>query len=76
MSNHYTYIAVTVAEAGKYYSYVVKVALCDNLVCKLRIKDIVSANICSSKKQASELVERWNDSYKANGKYMFQEPDF
>lgn len=69
----YFYIAVQVEEGGKYYAYVVKVSESDNLLSKLKIKNIVTANICPTKKQAAALVEHWNNAYKANNKYMFDE---
>ena len=74
--NKYYYIAVTVSESGKFYSYVVKVSQSDKLVSKLCIKNLVSANISPTKKHAEELVTRWNNSYKLNGQYMFDEPIF
>lgn len=70
------YIAVTVCEDEKYYSHIVKVAKSDNLLSKLTIKNIVSANICPTKKSAAELVTFWNYCYKNNGTYMFDEPGF
>lgn len=69
----YFYIAVTVAENGKYYAYAVKVSESDNLLSKLNIKGILHANIYPSKKKAAEVVETWNASYKANGTYLFDE---
>lgn len=69
----YFYIAVTVAENGKYYAYEVKVSESDNLLSKLNIKGILHANIYPSKKKAAEVVETWNASYKANGTYLFDE---
>jgi len=53
----YFYIAVTVAENGKYYAYAVKVSESDNLLSKLNIKGILHANIYPSKKKAAEVVE-------------------
>jgi len=74
--NRYFYFAVTVCEFGKYYSYVVKVAQSDNVLSKLAIKNIVTANICPTKKCAADLVTGWNNGYKANGTYMFDNPAF
>ena len=71
-----TYIAVTIKENGKYYPYVVEVSNEDNLISKLKIKGIVSANICSSKRAAKELVSIWRDSFKENGTYMFDDAPF
>lgn len=74
--NKYYYIVVTVSENGKFYSYAVKVSPFDNLVSKFCIKNLVSANICTTKKHAAELVKAWNDSFKHNGRYMFDSPAF
>lgn len=70
------YIAVTVEENEKYYSYVIKVSESDNLLCKLKIPNIVNATIFPTKKKAAEVVTLWNDSYKTNGTYYFDEPLF
>lgn len=69
-----TFLAVTVNEGGKRYSYVVPVTNGDNLI--WRLQNFETANICSSKKEAAEIVERWNAAHKANGEFMFDEPLF
>ena len=71
MNNHY--IAVTVCEGGKNYAYVVKVREDENLLSKLEIKNIKTANIFSTKKEAKIIAEYWNKCYKDNGTYMFDE---
>ena len=37
------------------------------------IPNIVSANICDTKKAAGQLVEHWNNCYKKNGTFLFDE---
>ena len=74
MKNYY--ILITIMENDKYYSYVLTVPESDNLISKLRIKNIYNAMICSTKKSAAEIVEMWNDTYKCNGSYMFDNPAF
>ena len=69
----YLYIAVQVKENGKYYAYAFHVSESDNLLSKLKIKNIVTANIYRTKKRAVEVVEAWNLMYKENGNYMFDE---
>jgi hypothetical protein len=69
----YYYIAATVCEYGKYYSFVIKVSESDNILSKLAIKNIITANICPTKKYADKLVEEWINSFKANGNYMFDD---
>ncbi len=74
--NKYFYFAVTVCEFEKYYSYVVKVTQNDNILSKLAIKNIVTANICPTNKSAVELVEHWNNCHKLNGTYLFDNSAF
>lgn len=72
----YFYIVVIVYDNEKYYPYAVKVSENDNLLAKLKIKGIISANICPTKKEAYNLVERWRDTYTKAGVYMFDSPQF
>lgn len=70
----YTWYAITVQENGLYYSYAAKIANSYNLVSFFAsIKGLCSANACETKKEASFLAEFWNDTYKANKTYMFQD---
>ena len=71
-----SYIAVTVSENGKYYSYMIKYHNSNNLLNIAKIKGILYANICDTKKEAERIVEQWNESYKQNGTYMFEAPKF
>ena len=52
----YFYIAVTIQENGKYYSYVVKANNQENLLSKLKIKNIVTATIAATEQQAYSFV--------------------
>lgn len=85
------YLAVTVAQDRNYsifkekqkapeigyYAYVVKVSENDNLKSALTtIGGLVHANIMPSKKAAAAVVNTWNNSYKANGTYLFSDPAF
>lgn len=74
--NKYYYFAVTVSESGKNYSYMLKASQSDNLLNKLAIPNITAANICPTKKCAIDLATHWNECYKLNGTYMFDEPRF
>jgi hypothetical protein len=69
----YFYIAVTVEENKKYYSYVIKTNENTNLLTTLKIKNIICAALCPSKKEAARRVEYWNATYKANGTYLFND---
>ena len=72
------YYAVVVKENEKYYSYVKKYSSNNLLPMFERLKRLGAVVIhpCHTKKHASELVVFWNDAYKANGTYMFDEPNF
>lgn len=73
MKKKSSYIAIQVTENGKSYAYAVKVSESDNLLPKLEIKGITAANLCSTKKEAEEVVATWNECFKNNGSYMFGE---
>lgn len=73
------YYAVVVEENEKYYSYVEKQYSSNNLLPmfeRLKRSGAVVIHPCHTKKHASELVDFWNDAYKTNGTYMFDEPNF
>ncbi len=75
MKNPYKrkFIAAEVEENGKYYAYVIPVTNSDNLIHKLKVRGIVAANLCDSKREAGEIVTAWNEAHKANGTYMFDQ---
>ena len=72
----YFWLAVQIQENGKFYACIMRVGESDNLVSKLSLKGFTTANICKSKKQAAEIVTFWNEAHKANGRYMFDTPQF
>ena len=60
-----------------YYSYVVPCKAGENLKFALDcIGGLQCAHLCSTKREAAELVETWNAGYKANGEYLFDSPAF
>lgn len=60
-----------------YYAYVVSCKAGENLKFALdRIGGLRVAHLCSTKKEAAEIVTAWNESYKANGEYLFDSPAF
>lgn len=67
----YFYIVVNIQENGKNYAYMIRCNSSDNLLSKLAIKNILTANICDTKKAARALTTFWNDCYKNNGTYLF-----
>lgn len=70
------WLACQIEENGKFYAYAMRVSTADNLVSKLSRESIVTANICTSKKEAAYLVDIWNEAHKENGRYMFDNPKF
>lgn len=69
----YFYIVITVSENKKYYSYVIKVNSSDNLLSKLKIKNIIAADIHETKKRAYQIALERNNIYKINNQYLFDE---
>ena len=55
-----------------YYAYIIPVTESDNIKSVLeRVGGLLHANIYNTKKKAAEVVQVWNDSYRANGTYLF-----
>lgn len=67
----YFHIAVTIKENEKFYSYGIKVSESDNLLSKLKIKNIVWADIFQTKKKMEEVVKMWNDGFTKNGTSLY-----
>ncbi len=65
------YIAVQIKENEKFYAYVIKVSGSNNLLSELNIKNIITANICESKKEAESIASHWNACFKVNDTYLF-----
>ena len=65
------YVVVQICENNKYYAYIVKATENDNLLAKLQIKNIITANICPTGKAARALVNQWNTEHRANNRYIF-----
>lgn len=58
-----------------YYSYVLPCKAGENLKFVLDcIGGLQLAHLCNTKREAEDLVTAWNDSYKANGTYLFDSP--
>ena len=73
----YLYLAATIEENGKYYSHIARISEADNLFHRLNnIHGIIQAKFCTTRKQAAATVERWNAAHRANGKYLFDNPQF
>ena len=60
-----------------YYAYMAKFKSSDNLKSVLdRIGGLQVANVCATKQDAQELVKTWNEGFKQNGVYAFDNPAF
>lgn len=79
MKNFYMAVSVWVEstftdDLGGNYAYMVKFTSSDNVKSVLdRIGGLKAANMCATKKEAKELVEVWNEAYKQNGTYAFDD---
>ncbi len=65
------YIAVTIKENNKFWSYALKVGVHNNLIHALEIKNIVTAYFCKTKKHCDEVVRIWNTQYKLNDESIY-----
>ena len=66
------YFATTEEQNGKYFATVLKFAGNANLLSILsQHKNLKVVHACGSKAKAEELADFWNESYKANGTYLF-----
>ncbi len=65
------YIAITIEENQKYYSYVIKANDQENLLSKLKVKNIVTATLTATKQKAENLVNFCNILHKRNNQYLF-----
>lgn len=63
------HIAISKRTNNKNFASVLRVASSDNLLFSLQIPGITSANICSTKKEAENVVKFWNKCYKTNKTY-------
>lgn len=70
------WIAYIVEENGKFYSYAEGIRAGNNLLNYLtRGKNLKVAHVCLNKKDAANLVTIWNDGFKANKTYLFDDPN-
>ena len=70
------YAAINIKENGKYYAFVEPFSDSDNALAKLYHKNMTSVNVYSTKKKAAEIASFWNDCYRKNGTYLFDNPKF
>ena len=70
------YLAISVEENGKYYAFADTIKVGENLMVHVGRYKADVLHLCESKKEAEELVMRWNAVHKANGTFLFSEPNF
>lgn len=70
------YIAIQVEEKGKYYAFAESIRTGENLKPFIERYNANIFHLCESRKQAEELVIRWNATYKANNNYLFDNSSF
>lgn len=71
---NFYYVVTTGTEGanGKCYAQVARVNNYSDLLFALdRIENKTSVTACSTKREAVELAEFWNECYKKNGTYLF-----
>ncbi len=70
----YFYYVFVAAENGKYYAWAVKVPGSNNLLPHIeREKNLVIVHQFKTMKKAKETAEFWNECYKRNGTFLFDE---
>ena len=65
------YFAVIEEIDGKKCAYVDKVGASTNICGRWENSNFLAVRPCESKAKAEELADFWNESYKANGTYLF-----
>lgn len=75
--NKNIFLALTVEENGKFYSWAYKTPSRNNLCSVLDgFANLITANVCDSFREAKEIVSAWNDAYRTNGTYLFDDISF
>ena len=64
------YLAVTEQHNGKYRSYFIRYANCNNLLSTLKqCTKPCTVNVFDVKREAEETVLKWNEAFKSNGTF-------
>lgn len=67
------WIVVEIKEGTKFYAHIIRVTENDNLLSKLDIDGIVTANMYTTKKKAESITRKLRAIYKSKDCYMFDE---
>ena len=65
------YFAATIERDGRYLAMTIRVGTANNVV--PIFEGLKFANVCESKKQAEQIVQLWNASYRTNGTYLYND---
>lgn len=65
------YFVITISTGDGFAAYVISADKSDNLISRFSINNIVSANICETRKEAQALAAHWNECYRKNGTYLY-----
>ena len=69
----YKYFVVSIKENNKLYAYVIKTSKNDNILYKINVKNVQFVLLADTKKEAYQIASSWNDSYKKNNNYLFDD---
>ena len=76
MSNN-IYLLLNVKENGKLYAWAYKTSANNDLLSVLaRFKNLHTVNVCRTFTEAKQTAAAWNETYKQNGTYLFDNPSF
>lgn len=70
------YVVIQAEDNGKYYAFADAIRTGENLKPFIERYNADVFHLCESRKQAEELVIRWNATFKANNTYLFDYPLF
>ncbi len=74
--NYNHYITITIKENGKYYTYMRRVTIENNIANIAKEENVIDISIMPTKKEARQRVEFLNNSYKIRGVFLFDEIPF
>ena len=60
-------------EKDKRYAFLERIPLCNNLVGYASHDGVEFMMLCKTKKHAIEVANGWNDGYRANGNFIYDE---
>lgn len=71
---NYFYYVFEIVENGKYYAWAVKISGAENLLSHIqRTKNLICVHQCKTFSDAKNISASWNNCYKRNGTYLYDE---